>query len=152
MAGSYSIDAVRRPHCKGFPEVAGSLQVRDFGTYHGNWTLERQKDVEFSAGDPEVLILGAGQGGLEAAARLKHLGVTNLVVERNVRVGNNWRKRYEFLTLHDHVCKSLLLLLPIYYPYRPKVTKSNKTPPYLDSRGSWPAFFLRSIYPRVCRS
>lgn len=42
--------------------------------------------------------------------------------------------------------------LPVYYPYRPKVTKYNKTPPYLGSWGSWPSFLLRSIYPRVCRS
>lgn len=93
---------------KGFPELAGSL--RDFGTSHGNWAQERQSEIEFPNGDPEVLILGAGQGGLEVAARLKHLGVTNLVIERNARVGDNWRKRYESLTLHDPICTFSLLL------------------------------------------
>ena len=88
---------------KGFPEVTGSL--RDFSTSHGNWAQDRQTEVEFPNGDPEVLILGAGQGGLEVAARLKHLGVTNLVVEKSARVGDNWRKRYESLTLHDPICE-----------------------------------------------
>jgi hypothetical protein len=34
------------------------------------------------------------------AARLKALGVPALVIERNERIGDNWRKRYEALSLH----------------------------------------------------
>ena len=36
--------------------------------------------------------------------RLKHLGLNALVVERNERIGDNWRKRYSALCLHDPVC------------------------------------------------
>lgn len=34
------------------------------------------------------------------AARLKALGIDALVVERNKRIGDNWRNRYEYLSLH----------------------------------------------------
>lgn len=34
------------------------------------------------------------------AARLKALGVPALIVERNQRIGDNWRLRYEALSLH----------------------------------------------------
>lgn len=35
--------------------------------------------------------LGGGQTGLEVAARLKHLNVSALVIERNPRIGDNVR-------------------------------------------------------------
>lgn len=46
---------------------------------------------------------GAGQGGLTTAARLKQLGVETLLVEKNSRIGDNWRNRYHQLVLHDTV-------------------------------------------------
>ena len=48
-------------------------------------------------------LIGAGQGGLTLAARLKQLRVKTLVIDRNRRVGDNWRKRYRQLVLHDSV-------------------------------------------------
>jgi len=44
--------------------------------------------------------------GLEIGARLKHVGISSILVERNTRVGDNWRDRYETLCLHDPVCES----------------------------------------------
>lgn len=38
--------------------------------------------------------------GLQIAARLKALGINVLIVERNQRIGDNWRNRYEYLSLH----------------------------------------------------
>lgn len=49
------------------------------------------------------VLLGAGQGGLTLAARLKQLNVSTLVIDRNDRVGDNWRNRYHQLVLHDSV-------------------------------------------------
>lgn len=37
------------------------------------------------------------------AARLKQLGVPTLIVDRNARIGDNWRNRYHQLVLHDSV-------------------------------------------------
>ncbi|KAI9001123.1 FAD/NAD-P-binding domain-containing protein [Trametes punicea] len=49
---------------------------------------------------PYVLIVGGGQTGLHVAARFKQMRIPALVVERNPRVGDSWRKRYPSLTLH----------------------------------------------------
>jgi cation diffusion facilitator CzcD-associated flavoprotein CzcO len=34
------------------------------------------------------------------AARLQALGVSTLIIEKNKRIGDNWRNRYEALSLH----------------------------------------------------
>ena len=84
-----------------------------------NWKHKREVDAKYETRDPEVgwylvavafdnrnqvLIIGGGHSGLEVAARLKHLGVSHLVVEKNARIGDNWRNRYNSLTLHDPIC------------------------------------------------
>jgi len=88
---------------KGFPEKVGALRNAD--PNHGKWEGQRRRESEFVDGNPTVLIIGAGQSGLEIAARLKHLDVSSVLIERNERVGDNWRNRYEALCLHDPVCE-----------------------------------------------
>lgn len=101
---------------KGFEESTGHRRPQ--GVRHGvsrsqvNWRDRREQAVEFADGDPQVVILGAGQGGLTLAARLNQLGVSNLVIERNERVGDSWRKRYRSLVLHDPVWANHLPYLP----------------------------------------
>lgn len=93
---------------KGNEERLGSL--RPNGVNHGqhagrkSWLERRELDFEFG-GDkqPTVLIVGGGQGGLNTAARLKVMGIDSLIVEKNKRIGDNWRNRYKFLVLHDPV-------------------------------------------------
>jgi putative flavoprotein involved in K+ transport len=70
--------------------------------------------------DPYVLIVGGGQGGIALAARLKRLNVPALVVEKNERAGDSWRKRYQALCLHD----------PVWYDHMP----------YLPFPEHWPVF------------
>ncbi|TKX20531.1 pyridine nucleotide-disulfide oxidoreductase-like protein 5 [Elsinoe australis] len=48
----------------------------------------------------DVIIVGAGQAGLSCAGRMKALGCSYLVVEKNEQVGENWTKRYESLRWH----------------------------------------------------
>ena len=55
---------------------------------------------------------GAGQAGLTIAARLKMLSVKSLIVDREERVGDNWRTRYHQLVLHDPVWFDHLPYLP----------------------------------------
>ena len=52
-----------------------------------------------------VVIVGGGQSGLDVAARLKHLDVPALIVEKQPRIGDQWRTRYAALCLHDPVCE-----------------------------------------------
>ncbi|KAL2815279.1 hypothetical protein BDW59DRAFT_166869 [Aspergillus cavernicola] len=99
---------------------------RSKGVEHGgrpdrkNWQDRRKTEAEFSERDPTVLIIGAGQGGLTAAARLKMLNVDTLVIDQNDRVGDNWRQRYHQLVLHD----------PVWFDHMPYVS----FPPH------WPVF------------
>ncbi|KAF9237574.1 FAD/NAD(P)-binding domain-containing protein [Melanogaster broomeanus] len=84
---------------KGFPELIGSL--RNYEPNHGKWAAKREREMEFLDEEPTVVVVGGGQAGLGIAARLKMLGLNALVVERNERIGDNWRKRYAALCLHD---------------------------------------------------
>jgi hypothetical protein len=88
---------------KAFPEKKGAL--RDPEPNHGRWEEDRRREREFEDREPVVVIIGGGQSGLDLAARLKCLDVPTLVVEKNPRIGDNWRNRYEALCLHDPVCE-----------------------------------------------
>ncbi len=83
---------------------------RDFGG--ANWLDQRRKALAYEDHDPTVLIVGGGQAGLSAAARLNHLGVDTLIIDRNQRIGDNWRLRYHSLTLHNEVHVNHLPLMP----------------------------------------
>jgi cation diffusion facilitator CzcD-associated flavoprotein CzcO len=109
---------------KGFEERIGELRpsgVRYSRNFAGdNWLDERRKAQEFAGETADVLIVGAGQAGVALGARLGQLGVRTLVVEKNERVGDNWRNRYHSLTLHNEVWANSL--------------------PYLPFPETWPAF------------
>ena len=87
---------------KGFPEATG--WNRNWVPNHGMWPEQRRREINFEDSEPTVVIIGAGQSGIEAATRLKLLGVPVLVIEKQARVGDQWRGRYEALCLHDPVC------------------------------------------------
>lgn len=97
---------------------SGDDYSREFGG--PNWLDLRNRQREFTDADPAVLIIGAGQAGLSLAARLGRLGVDTLIIDRQARVGDNWRHRYHSLTLHNEVHVNHL--------------------PYLPFPDSWPVF------------
>ncbi|KAF9237573.1 FAD/NAD(P)-binding domain-containing protein [Melanogaster broomeanus] len=103
---------------KGFPELNGSL--RDHQPNHGKWAAKREREREFLDEEPSVIVVGGGHSGLDVAARLKMFGLNALVVERNEHIGDNWRKRYAALCLHD----------PVWYDHMP----------YLPFPPSWPVY------------
>jgi putative flavoprotein involved in K+ transport len=101
---------------KGFEEQIG--KTRPKGTSYSrdfrgpNWLDLRKSAGEYVDGDPTVLIVGGGQAGLSIAARLKQLQVDALIVDRERRVGDNWRNRYHALTLHNQVHVNHLPYMP----------------------------------------
>ncbi len=96
--------------------------VHRAGRNRTTWAEARAETVRKlgSEDQPEVLIVGGGQGGVALAARLKQLGVPALIVERNARIGDSWRNRYRSLVLHD----------PVWYDHLP----------YLPFPETWPVF------------
>jgi thioredoxin reductase len=88
----------------------GKSYSRDF---HGpNWLDLRRSAAAYDDRDPTVLVVGGGQAGLSIAARLTQLQVDTLIVDRWPRIGDNWRKRYHALTLHNQVHVNHLPYMP----------------------------------------
>ena len=77
-----------------------------------DWKERRRVDVAYADREPDVVVVGAGQGGLTVAANLRLMGVDALVLEKSERVGDGWRKRYHSLVLHDPVWADHLPYLP----------------------------------------
>jgi cation diffusion facilitator CzcD-associated flavoprotein CzcO len=101
---------------KGFEEQIG--RSRPNGTAYSrnfrgpNWLDQRSASATYADRDPVVLVVGAGQAGLSIAARLTQLGVDTLMIDRERRVGDNWRHRYHALTLHNQVHVNHLPYMP----------------------------------------
>ncbi|MYS24345.1 Predicted flavoprotein CzcO associated with the cation diffusion facilitator CzcD [Streptomyces sp. DvalAA-14] len=53
-----------------------------------------------STAAPDAIVIGAGPGGLAAAAALRQRGLRPLVLERGERLGTSWRNHYDRLRLH----------------------------------------------------
>ncbi|KAL1648803.1 hypothetical protein SLS58_001983 [Diplodia intermedia] len=96
---------VRRPHGGNNSLVGGAMK-------NGNWTERRERQIEFLDEEPQVVCVGAGQSGLNLAARLQASGVSCLLVDRNKRVGDNWRCRYRTLVTHDPVNYTHMAYMP----------------------------------------
>jgi hypothetical protein len=92
---------------KGFEEQAGRARPRGKSyarDFRGpNWLDLRKAAAEYADRDPAVLVVGGGQAGLAIAARLAQLQVDTLIVDRERRIGDNWRNRYHALVLHNQV-------------------------------------------------
>ncbi len=111
---------------KGHEEPLGPR--RPMGAKHGagkhrqTWSEERAEEARTLGytEQPYVVIIGGGQGGIALGARLRMLGVPAIIIERNARAGDSWRKRYKSLCLHD----------PVWYDHLP----------YLPFPPNWPVF------------
>ncbi|HXI05795.1 MAG: flavin-containing monooxygenase [Bradyrhizobium sp.] len=124
---------------KGFEEQLGAARPRGSAysrDFRGpNWLDLRNASSAYADRDPTVLVVGGGQSGLCIAARLKQLGVDTLIVDRMQRIGDNWRKRYHALTLHNQVQVNHLpyMLFPPSWPtYIPKDKLANWFESYVD--------------------
>jgi putative flavoprotein involved in K+ transport len=101
---------------------------RPMGAKHGvephrkSWKEEREAEAaELGVSrQPYCVIIGGGQGGIALGARLRQLGVPTIIIEKNQRPGDSWRRRYKSLCLHD----------PVWYDHLP----------YLPFPRNWPVF------------
>lgn len=108
------------------PFKEGDARAR--GVEHGarkgrkHWEQRRQEAIDEigTTRQPYCLIIGGGQGGMALGARLGHLDVPTLIVEKNARPGDSWRNRYQSLCLHD----------PVWYDHMP----------YIPFPDGWPIF------------
>ena len=115
-----------RPH--------GSAYARDFGG--PNWLDQRRQKQEFEKEEPTVLVVGGGQAGLSIGARLTQRGIDTLIVDRWPRVGDNWRRRYHALTLHNQVHVNHLPYMPFppnWPVYIPKDKLANWFEAYVEA-------------------
>jgi cation diffusion facilitator CzcD-associated flavoprotein CzcO len=62
--------------------------------------------------EADVLIVGGGHTGISAAIELKRIGLNALIVDRQERIGDNWRLRYRGLKLHNKTPVNHLRYLP----------------------------------------
>ncbi len=119
------------------------LHERPKGVEHGadpereTWLESRVREAEELGYEtqPEVLIVGGGQGGIALGARLRQLGVPTIIVERNERPGDSWRKRYRSLCLHD----------PVWYDHLPYIKFPENWPVFSpkDKIGDWLEMYAR---------
>jgi cation diffusion facilitator CzcD-associated flavoprotein CzcO len=100
----------------GHEEQIGKRRTTGVGHAHDfageNWLDQRLAEQRFGDRDPEVLVVGAGQGGLILGARLRQMGVDALIVDKLPRVGDVWRRRYHSLTLHNEVWANSMPYMP----------------------------------------
>ncbi|MDT5292461.1 MAG: putative flavoprotein involved in transport [Mycobacterium sp.] len=126
---------------KGHEEPKGASRV--MGAVHGSdpdtrsWS-EKRRDEEAALGyttQPYTLVVGGGQGGIALGARLRQLGVPAIVVDRHERPGDQWRKRYKSLCLHD----------PVWYDHLPYLPFPQNWPVFApkDKIGDWLEFYTR---------
>jgi cation diffusion facilitator CzcD-associated flavoprotein CzcO len=125
---------------KGFEEQAGKSRPRGQSysrDFRGpNWLDLRKASAEYTNRDPDVLVVGGGQAGLSIAARLKQLQIDTLIVDREARIGDNWRNRYHALTLHNQVQVNHLPYMPFppnWPTYIPKDKLANWFEAYVDA-------------------
>jgi putative flavoprotein involved in K+ transport len=126
---------------KGHEEPKGATRV--LGAVHGSdpdprsWA-EKRADEDATLGrtvQPYVLIIGGGQGGIALGARMRQLGVPAIVVDKHERPGDQWRKRYKSLCLHD----------PVWYDHLPYMPFPANWPVFApkDKIGDWLEFYTR---------
>src|SRR5260221_9339225 len=125
---------------KGFEEQLGAQRPRGNAysrDFRGpNWFDLRKASSAYADHDPTVLVIGGGKSGLSIAARLKQLNVDTLIVDREKRIGDNWRKRYHALTLHNQVQVNHLPYMhfpPNWPTYIPKDKLANWFEAYVET-------------------
>ena len=116
--------------------------VRDFKA--PNWLDIRNFESSYSDRDPTVLVVGCGQAGLSIASRLKQLNIDTLVIDKHERIGDNWRKRYHSLTLHNQTQVNHLPYMPFPKTWPTYIPK--------DKLAGWFEYYVESLELNVWKN
>lgn len=108
---------------------------------HRTWQERRDDELNFIHEDPDVVIVGAGHGGLMLASHLQRLGLKTLLIDKARRIGDTWRNRYRSLVIHD----------PIYADRFPYLDYPSHWPMYIpkDAMASWHEIFANAMQLNV---
>ncbi|MCP1847096.1 MULTISPECIES: NAD(P)-binding domain-containing protein [unclassified Bradyrhizobium] len=113
--------------------AAEQSHARDFAA--PDWLEQRQASRAYADREPDVLIVGGGHAGIAAAVECKRIGLDALIVDRERRIGDNWRLRYRGLKLHNKTPVNLFRYLPFppsFPDYIPKDKIANWLESYVD--------------------
>ncbi|CAL5871179.1 uncharacterized protein PFLUO_LOCUS5426 [Penicillium psychrofluorescens] len=114
---------------------AGTTEPMPGGVAGETWIERRRRQAEFLDEEPATLVVGSGQAGLNVGARLQSLGVSCLIVDKNERVGDNWRNRYRTLVTHDPAEFTHMAYLP--FPQNwPQFTPKDKLGDWFEAYAS----------------
>ena len=129
LSTSFDFNAI----CAARASAQNESHARDFAA--PDWQEQRTLDSSYDIRDPDVLIVGGGHAGISAAVECKRIGLTVLVVDREERIGDNWRLRYRGLKLHNKTPVNHLRYLPFpptFPDYIPKDQIANWLESYVD--------------------
>ena len=102
-----------------------------------NWLDKRNEDRLYKNREPKVIVVGSGQAGLSIAARLKQQNIDTLIVDKNERIGDNWRNRYHSLKLHNQTLVNHLPYMPFPSTWPTYIPK--------DKLAGWFEYYVESM-------
>lgn len=80
----------------GTPELTnGTSHVNGAATNDANGNTEHIEHSQGPVVDFETVVVGGGQAGIGAGARLKALGISYVVMDKYEEIGDSWAKRYK---------------------------------------------------------
>ncbi|MGD9472881.1 MAG: FAD-dependent oxidoreductase [Novosphingobium sp.] len=100
---------------KGHEEKVGGMRPDVTAPGHGRfgkWMTAADHAAHFETNEPDTVIIGGAQTGLALAARLGALDIPTLVIDKEPRIGDVWRNRYQSLVLHNQIWAN-------HFPYMP---------------------------------
>lgn len=119
--------------CVARARASTESHTRDFAA--PDWLEQRQASAAYETSDPDVLVIGGGHAGISVAVELHRIGLSALVIDREERIGDNWRLRYRGLKLHNKTPLNHLRYLPFpstFPDYIPKDKIANWLESYVD--------------------
>ena len=102
-----------------------------------NWLDNREASRAYADRDPAVLVVGGGHAGITIAARLRALGIDTLIIDREKRIGDNWRLRYHNLKLHNQIHVNTMPYLPFPKTWPRYIPK--------DMIANWLEFYVEAL-------